>query len=198
MAESIKQTEAKSNVTPEYFLEIYRELKTAQRELETSAATRSAVLKRAKKGGIQLDALRMMDRLSNMDDDEAEALLAAVVRYASWAGKPFGRQLSLFDVSDHQVPTERAMQDHMEFLADDAGFSAGKSCDSADTNPHPPGRSMPQRGAQGWHKGQDAAAVMMTIKEDEESDRDAEAKEPAVARVAKGRRKAGAESRPVI
>lgn len=193
MAEPLRNSKP-SNLTPTTFLDLYRELRTAQRDIDSATGIKRGIIKRAKSAGVDLYALSLMDSLSKLEPDDAELRLRNLVRYASWADMKIGMQGDLFGATDDQQPTDKARGEHVEFLADDAGYSAGKRGDSIDTNPHKAGTPTFDRWRQGWHNGQAAlAATMKASGKDGEDDADADA--PKVARVQSGRRRRGAESR---
>lgn len=188
MAERIDNT-PKSNLSPNTFLELFRELGIAQREIDAATGRKRAILKRAKAAGIDLDALALMQRLAKLETDEAAMRLRNLARYSAWANMPIGTQADLFGATDDQRPTEKAQAEHNEWQADDAGYQAGKAGDSIDNNPHPAGTPFYDRWRQGWHKGQEVLAHKLAANAAEEDDK------PVVAPVAQGRRRKGAEAR---
>ncbi len=189
-----------SNLTPNTFLGLYREIATAQREIEAATGRKRAILKRAKGAGVDLDALALMQRLANLEPEDAEMRLRNLVRYSHWADMQIGAQADLFGATDDQHPNDKARGEHLEFQADDAGYRAGYAGDAIDTNPHQAGTPVFDRWRQGWHNGQAAlVAKMAAAGDDDEKPGAGEAKpkddKPKIAKVQTGRRKTGAENR---
>lgn len=196
---------AGSNLTSFLFLDIYRELKSAQREIEAATGRKRAILKRAKSGGVDLDAMALLNRLSKLEADESEMLLRNVARYSTWAQLEIGFQANLFDAVDEKdrsvagKPADAAAQS--EFLADDEGYRAGVAGQAIDGNPYPAGTPQHDPWRTGWHNGQAALGSTLEPREaDDVADPDAEADSrpvgppPKVGRQS-GRRKRGPESR---
>lgn len=199
-------TAAGSNLTPNHFLELYRELKTAQREIDAGTGRKRAILKRAKSGGVDLDALKLLENLAKLDPDKSEMRLRNVARYSEWVGRPVGFQPTLFSFVAESGPSESALGEHTEFLADDAGYAAGYRGDDIDTNPHKPGTPTFVRWRAGWHKGQGAlVSVKLAAGQDAEPvtpatapdapDEDEQPAPPPRTEVRSGRRKKGGEQR---
>jgi ribosome modulation factor len=189
MAKRLAEPKQQSNLTPNFFLEIFRDLKNAQREIDAATGRKRAILKRGKGGGIDLDAMRLMEGLAKLETEDAELRLRNLSRYLKWTESPLGKQGDLFGATDDQQPTEEARGDMLEWAAQDAGYKAGKGGDTIDTNPHPAGSPTFDRWRQGWHEGQAALAATMQAAGDDELTEAA----PKVARRQTGRRRNGAE-----
>ena len=78
------------NVPPEAFLKHYRAIRDATRSKEDAVMALARTKKAAKGDGIDLDALKDLERLAKLDDDEAEVRLRHMHQYAVWANLPIG------------------------------------------------------------------------------------------------------------
>lgn len=147
------------NVTPETFLEFYRQAGIAKRDLERAQGEYRAVLKRAKKAGIDTKALIAVRAIATSDDPAAEeAHLNTLLRYARYLDLPLGTQLGLFDDA---APSAAARTEQAEWDAEDYGYRAGRGGQNRDDNPHAAGTAAHVRWDEGWHKGQASIAQDM-------------------------------------
>jgi ribosome modulation factor len=148
-----------SNLTPESFLEVFREWREVRREQSASATAVARVGKRMKSIGIDKQAFDMFEKLSDMDPDDAVNLLKTVMRYGKWANRQFATQQDLFRGMAVEVPKETARADFHEFEIEDQGYVAGFEGRKIEENPHPHEEADNPNYAiwrKGWHKGQEA------------------------------------------
>lgn len=148
-----------SNLTPETFLEVFREWREVRREQSASATAVARVGKRMKSIGIDKQAFDMFEKLSEMDPDDAVNLLKTVMRYGKWAARGFATQQDLFRGMAVEVPKEAARADFHEFEIEDQGYVAGFQGRKIDENPYPHEEADNPNYAiwrTGWHKGQAA------------------------------------------
>lgn len=130
------------NVPPEVFLRHYREirdLKDAHAETGTAVARAK---KAAKAAGIDLDALKMLEKLADLDTDEAEMQLSHLQIYAKWIELPVGMQGNFFGQPEAAAVPPEAAAEQAEWDASDGGKQAGAAGHARDTNPYPPGSGM--------------------------------------------------------
>jgi hypothetical protein len=146
--------EARShNVPPETFLRHYheiRELKDAQAEAATAVARAK---KAAKAVGIDLDALKMLEKLAGLDTDEAEMQLKHLQIYAKWIKLPIGMQGDFFGQPEPATVDAKAAAEHSEWAAGDEGLQAGKAGHERDGNPHSAGSAEYVAWDKAWMKG---------------------------------------------
>jgi len=149
------------NVAPETFLAHYRSIRDATRVKDDAGMALARTKKAAKSDGVDLDALKMLERLAKLDEDEAELQLKHVFEYASWAKLPIGTQLDAF--GQHKIPAvkQKAANEHELWAAGDAGNKAGKKGEPRDNNPHEPGTELHVVWAKGWLDGQRVIADEM-------------------------------------
>lgn len=154
--------EARShNVPPDVFLRHFREI----RDCKTAHGDTGMALARAKKSakgaGIDLDALKMLEKLADLDTDEAEMQLRHLQLYAKWIELPIGSQLNFFGEPQPATVGAKAAAEQREWVAGSAGYEAGKAGSERDTNPHQAGSvehvawdKSWTNGSKAWLKGQ--------------------------------------------
>ena len=136
-------------------------IRDATRSKEDAVMALARTKKAAKGDGIDLDALKDLERLAKLDDDEAEVRLRHCIEYAVWANLPIGTQLDAF--GQHQIPKpkQKAEVEHQQWTASDAGYRAGRSGRPRDDNPHEPGTEAQCHWTNGWLAGQRQIADTM-------------------------------------
>lgn len=146
--------EARShNVPPEVFLRHYREIRDAKSAHADTSMAVARAKKAAKGAGIDLDALKLLERLADLDSDEAEMQMRHLRTYAAWIGLPVGSQLSMFSEPAPAAADAKAAAEHREWAAGDAGLAAGRKGDERDDNPHEAGSAEHAAWARSWAKG---------------------------------------------
>src|SRR5262249_14098472 len=127
------------NVPPETFLKHYR----AIRDLKAAHADAAMAVARAKKAakneGIDLDALKMLEKLAALDDDEAELRLRHLSGYSKWLNLPIGMQADLFGSPEAATVSAQAAAEQAEWQAGDEGRDAGRAGRERDENPYEAG-----------------------------------------------------------
>jgi len=152
MSESL--AEARShNIAPEIFLRHYRAIRDATTAKDEATALLRVAKKAAKTAGVNLDALRMLERLAALDADEAALRLRQMFQYASWTDLPFGTQVNFFVAPDGTKPVEAAQVDHQEWVAGDNGLAAGKAGRLREDNPHDAGTREYVAWDKAWSRG---------------------------------------------
>lgn len=149
---------AQSNVPPETFLAHYRAIRAATRDKDEAGSVLANTKKAAKRDGIDLATLKLLEQLAKLDDDERETQLRRLEQYATWANLPLGTQLDAF--GQHQIPKvkAKAAREHELWEAGEAGLKAGKTGALRDANPHPPGSEMHVAWDKSWLAGQGVIA----------------------------------------
>jgi hypothetical protein len=147
--------EARShNVPPEVFLRHYREIRDCKSAHADTGMAVARAKKAAKGAGIDLDALKLLERLADLDTDEAEMQLRHLRTYAVWINLPIGSQLALFGGQAAPVAADaKAAAEHQEWAAGDAGAAAGRKGDERDTNPHDAGSAERAAWSRAWAGG---------------------------------------------
>ena len=153
-------------MSPEDFLEHYREIKDTKRVKDEAAAAHKAARERFKSRGGDLNAMKIVDHLSGLDDAEAELRMRETIRYAAWLGLEIGTQTALFDDAPQVDLTANVAAQHREWAAEQSGYKAGKAGEPIDNNPHAGGSPYFERWRYGWNDGQAAAVAAMPKKED--------------------------------
>jgi hypothetical protein len=161
--------EARShNVPPDTFLRHYREIRDAKDAHADTGMALARAKKAAKGDGIDLDALKLLEKFADLDTDEAEMRLRHLRLYAEWIELPIGAQNDMFGQPPPPKPDEEETQKQRDFNAKAAGKTAGQAGHERQTNPHSPGTSEHVAwdkawlaGHKGWLKGQETIASEM-------------------------------------
>ena len=144
-----------TNVPPEIFLKHYRLIRDAKRAAEETSMALARTKKAAKSDGVDLDAFKLLERLTKVDSDEAEAQLRHLKDYCAWLKLPIGTQLGLFAAAVADEPTDGAQAEQRAWEAEQAGIEAGKGGQHrVDDNPYPAGTEHYARFDKGYLRGQ--------------------------------------------
>jgi hypothetical protein len=141
------------NVPPATFLKHYRtirDLKDQHAELGTAVARAK---KAAKSDGVDLDALKIIEKLSSLDVDEAELQLKHVRIYAQWLESPLVTQIAMFAEPEPEQVDDTAAQEQREWVAGGRGFDAGEAGHERDTNPFEAGAAEFVAWDKSWARG---------------------------------------------
>jgi hypothetical protein len=141
------------NVPPETFLHHYREIRDCKRAHADTGMAVARAKKSAKGAGIDLDALKMLEKLADLDTDEAELQLRNLRIYARWIELPIGMQTNFFGEPEPATVSAKAAAEQREWDARDKGAADGRAGHERDNNPHLVG--SPERAAydRGWIDG---------------------------------------------
>ena len=154
MAQSASLAEASShNVPPAVFLKHYR----AIRDLKDAHAETGMAIARAKKAakndGVDLDALKIIEKWSDLDVDEAELQLKHVRIYAQWLKSPLVTQLAMFAEPEAPPVDDKSDEEQREWVAGGRGFDAGEAGHERDTNPFGAGSFEHVAWDKSWGRG---------------------------------------------
>jgi hypothetical protein len=143
------------NVPPDVFVRHWREIRTAKDAHAETGMALARAKKAAKGSGIDLDAFKMLEKLSDLDADEMEMQFRHLRIYAKWIELPAGMQAALFGEDDEPIPEPDAtvIQHQRDFNATEAGLAAGKSGELRGANTHTPGSSEHVAWDKAWLKG---------------------------------------------
>jgi hypothetical protein len=131
----------------------YREIRDAK-EAHADTGTALARAKKAAKGdGIDLDALKLLEKFADLDTDEAELQLRHVKQYAEWLKLPIGAQLDAFGPAAIPKVSPEEDQKQRDWTARQAGEAAGKAGNERQVNPNSPGTSEHVSWDKAWLKG---------------------------------------------
>jgi len=161
--------EARShNVPPSTFLRHYREIRDCKEAHHDTGMALARAKKAAKGDGIDLDALKLLEKLADLDTDEAELRMRHLRLYAGWIELPLVTQLDMFGQPPPSKPDEEETQKQRDFNAKAAGKAAGQAGHERQTNPQIAGSSEHVAwdkawlaGHKVWLKGQEAIASEM-------------------------------------
>lgn len=140
-------------VDPNTFLDSYRQLIEADRVLSEAQSARSLVLKRAKKAGVDLSALKELRALSRLDDDVVAMRFRTLAKYSEWIGRPLGFQTELFGATDDQRPSDEAASKLQLSEDKQQGYTDATHNSPVDNCPHHAGSDRAAAWTEGWHLG---------------------------------------------
>lgn len=161
MAESLAEP-GSNGIKPQLYLDTMRELLAADREKDKAVSQVRILLKRLKDAGADLDAVSMVRKLRNLEDDERILRIKSLVRYAQWEGlvlfepgvDPKAEQAEMFD-----EPSIEAKQKLSEAFIYNDGNNTQRAGGSRHDNPQMAGSSEYQMWDRGWLDAeQDASA----------------------------------------
>jgi hypothetical protein len=163
--------DAKSpNLPPAVFLQHFRSVREAKRIHDEAGMALARVKKAAKNVGIDLSALKLVEQMRKLDDDEAEIVVRHAFEYAAWLGTPLGTQAALFpDVT--MTVEAKAQGEQLEWEAGEAGYLAGKGGKLRDDNPFPLESPLYVAWDKAWIRGLKINAAELRAKEDLKSDK---------------------------
>lgn len=154
MAKAASLAEASShNVPPEVFLKHYREIKALKDDQAEAAAAVARAKKAAKNVGIDLDALKIMEKWHDLDADEAELQLKHLRIYAGWLKSPLVTQLVMFASPEAPPVDDKTAAEHAEWEARDQGSAEGKAGHERGDNPNLLGSPEYAAYDRGWLEG---------------------------------------------
>jgi hypothetical protein len=144
--------EARShNVRPDVFLRHYREIRDCKTAHHDTGMALARAKKSAKGDGIDLDALKLLEKFADLDTDEAEMQLSHLRQYAAWIELPIGTQLDAF--GQHKAPSLAETEKQRAHTARSDGEAAGKAGHERGTNRYGPGTAGYVAWDKGWLKG---------------------------------------------
>jgi hypothetical protein len=147
--------EARShNVPPEVFLKHYREIRDLKDAQADAAAAVARAKKAAKNDGVDLDALKWLEKLAGLDTDEAELQIKHLQIYAKWIELPIGMQLDMWGKPEPATVDAQAAEEQREWAAGGDGYKAGEKGDQQrEDNPHEAGSAEHVAWDKGWTRG---------------------------------------------
>lgn len=141
------------NVRPDVFLKHYRNIRDLKAEQKDAAAAVARGKKAAKNDGIDLDAMKLLEKLADLDTDEAELLMRHLREYAKWIELPVGMQTTMFGEPEPATVSAEQAQEQREWAAGEAGATAGKAGHEREDNPHDAGSPEHVAWDKAWSKG---------------------------------------------
>lgn len=152
MAANLAEARA-HNVPPEVFLRHYRTIRDAKQAHADTGMAVARAKKAAKASGVDLDALKMLEKFADLDTDEAEMQIRHLQLYAKWIELPIGTQLGMFAAPTPPDPNPEATAAHREWTAGEAGMAEGKSGGLRTANTYPAGSAEHVAYDKAWTKG---------------------------------------------
>jgi hypothetical protein len=139
------------NVPPDTFLRHYRDIRDCKDAHHDTGMALARAKKAAKADGVDLDALKMLEKLADLETDEAEIQLRHLREYAAWIDLPIGAQLDMFGKPPQ--PDAEAAEKQREHNAKLQGKSAGESGQLRGDNPYDAGSPEHVAWDRAWTSG---------------------------------------------
>lgn len=162
MAPRIDQ-QGSNTIDANTYIRFSTELIKAEREIrattEAAAAARgvkSAIHKRMKSAGCDMEVHAFITNLAKMDDDERAALLRMAPQYAAWIALP------LWVTPTDEAPqgsllgeeVTEASERHNDARVELDGWNSHRAGGGIELNPHPPASRDAQTWEMGWRDGE--------------------------------------------
>ena len=158
--------DGEQTVSADDLLHHYQRIRAARRakdkavqEAQTERSRFTAVVKAAKKAGVDMRAIELKEEFEELGLDAARKLLATVATYTAWDGN--GEQLQMFDgLADgpEEQPREKVAEAHARQRAWDAGHDHAKDGGALEACPLPLGSELNQCWTVGWRDATAATA----------------------------------------
>lgn len=166
MAAKLESRSETNGVAPEEFLRHYRAIHDAKRAKEEASAAYSAARNAAKAAGVDMNALKIVEHLSSLDDADAELRMRETLRYAAWMGLEIGTQADMFDAPPETELVGQVSAQHAEWRAEQAGYKAGKDGEPRDNCPLPSTSPLNPAWHRGWKDGSEFRANTQAPKDE--------------------------------
>lgn len=121
------------NVRPDTFLSHWRAIRDAKDDSSDASTTVSRAKKAAKRDGVDMDVVAMMEKLMQREPDERMLLLRKLTVYCQWIGSPLGAFAEGLEAPE---PKAKNRDDFNEWQAGQDGYTAGKAGHLRESNPH--------------------------------------------------------------
>jgi hypothetical protein len=125
-----------SSVKPETFLAHFRDIRDAKGDAGDRAMDVARAKKAAKRDGIDLDVLKLVEKFHDMDDDEVSIFIHKLRMYSGWLKMPLGAYQAGLEVP---APKASSQADFEKWQAGQDGHKAGLDGSPRDANPYPQG-----------------------------------------------------------
>lgn len=159
MAAKLESRSETNGVAPEDFLRHYRAIHDAKRAKEEAAAAYQAARHSAKAAGVDMDAMKIVEHLSSLDDADAELRMRETLRYAAWMGLEIGTQADMFGDAPEIELVGKVSAQHAEWKAEQDGYKAGKGGEPRDNCPIAATSPLHPAWNRGWREGAEFRAT---------------------------------------
>ena len=141
-------------VKPETFLMHWRDMRDAKEDADDRNMNVARAKKAAKRDGVDLDVVKLVEKLSKMEPDQRETYLDSALTYAKWLDLPLGAFGAGMEVPQ---PRESASEDYAKWKAGKDGKEAGLGGKPKDANPHHAGTKLYDTWARSWQSAFNAS-----------------------------------------
>jgi hypothetical protein len=132
--ESVATVTAIGNVRSDTFIAHWRAIHDAKDEQSTHSSRVSQAKKAAKRDGVDMDVVQMLEVLSNKDVDERLSLIRKLYVYSDWLSMPLSAAAE--GLQQPPAPKESTQREFEEWQAGRAGLLAGKRGHPRESNPY--------------------------------------------------------------
>jgi hypothetical protein len=137
-------------VRPEQFLSHWRQIRDSKEDAADGAMSVARAKKAAKRDGVDLDVLSLVEKLKNMDEDQRPGFLKMAVMYCQWLELPLGA----FSLGiQAPAPKETSRTDFKRWQAGEDGHKHAMGGGGREANPHRPGSEEHQAWDRKWNVG---------------------------------------------
>jgi hypothetical protein len=141
------------NTPPEVLLKHCREIREAEVEQKKASAALRNARKAAKNAGIDLEALRLAEKLMKRDVDEATVTIRHTREYLAYLESPIGTQFDMFGGAPTPEVPDQVAYEHKVWQAGQDGAECGRKGGLDDENPHGQGTELYAAWARGYARG---------------------------------------------
>lgn len=124
------------SVKPETFLMHFRDIRDARGDSKDRAMDVTRAKKAAKRDGVDLEVLKVVEQLHDKDDDEQEIFINKLRTYSQWLKMPLGAYGAGLEVP---APKASSQADFERWQAGQEGYKCGLDGGKRDDNPYPQG-----------------------------------------------------------
>lgn len=140
-------------VRPDSFLIHWRDMRDARDEAGTAQSDVARAKKAAKRDGVDLDVVKLVEKLSTMETDERDSFLAKVETYCKWLELPLGAFSAGLQPPE---PKASSRESFARWQAGQDGYKAGLDGAPKEANPNRAGSADHVEWAKKWKTGFDA------------------------------------------
>ena len=141
---------AQGAIKPETFLNHWVDIRDAKSELDGTSTIVARAKKAAKRDGVDLDVLKIVEKLIKMEDDEQAVFINRLRMYSQWLKMPLGAYSMGMIVPE---PKAASQADFEKWQAGQDGTRAGETGGLRADNPHAPGTAKFVAWDKGWPQG---------------------------------------------
>ncbi|HTB46278.1 MAG TPA: hypothetical protein VK741_21835 [Acetobacteraceae bacterium] len=138
------------NVKPDTFIAHWRSIREAKDDSHDASTTVSRAKKAAKRDGVDMDVVALMEILMKMESDERLLFLRKLMVYCQWIDSPLG---AFAEGLSPPEPKGKTRDEFTVWQAGQDGLTAGRAGHTRESNPHKPGSAAHVAWDRKWASG---------------------------------------------